>query len=755
MMSRSSTQSSSPQFNGSPAGASFASESATDGLPQTLWRHRWLLAASLFFVLACSLVYLARATPMYASSSRLYFEQSPSQLLGNGQSVISDAYLHAQCELFKSTPILTDAAALLANQPLKTLAGKSNVVDVLRGGLDVSVGKDDQIVNVIFESPYPKECALIVNSVVQAYVNFESQHRRSTANEALTILQHAKEKRDAEISKGMKDLLDFKKANGAVSFDTDKGNVITQKLTRISDELTTAQLQTMDLKARYDALADALGPQLARDQMIADPAGTKMTVAAAEGSQETDPAWMRAEISRAELNLESLSARYPSSNPSVVDATAYLDRLHQRMAELEGQQGTAALAMARDSLQIAQRRESELQKAFNAQQAIASDLNSKLAEYSRLEDQLQRAERESDALDNQIKSINVTEDAPQEVRILDVAQPNMTPQSPKKMQIAAMASVLGLLAGIGMALAMDVIDQRLRSPEEVRNLLGLPVLGVIPRQDGKLSVAACGLTVHSDPMSQVAEACRTVRTAVYFASRTAPVKTVLIASPSHEEGKSSFVSNLAIAMAQAGSRVLLLDANFREPAQQKIYDVEHDTGLSEVLSGKIALDRAISRTPIEGLEVLPCGPLPRNPSEMLNGPAFAKLIETLSDRYEFILMDSPSILSVTDARILGAIADVTLFVIRAGVTSRKAGEQGLDSLLSVGSRVLGAVVNDMPGRRPMPRPRGTLRIFDPMLAIASNGIALQGGSNGNGHGPALMLGSKKELTTMQKVESVD
>ena len=129
----------------------------TESLPQTLWRHRWLLVASLLFALACSVVYLARATPMYASSSRLYFEQSQSQLLGNGQSVISDAYLHAQCELFKSTPILTDAASVLAKQPLKSLTGTNDVVGVLQRGLDVSVGKEDQIVTVVFDC-VSREC---------------------------------------------------------------------------------------------------------------------------------------------------------------------------------------------------------------------------------------------------------------------------------------------------------------------------------------------------------------------------------------------------------------------------------------------------------------------------------------------------------------------------------------------------------------------------------------------------------------------
>src|SRR5206468_1280537 len=145
---------------------------------------------------------------------------------------------------------------------------------------------------------------LIVNSVVKAYVSYESAHRKMTAAETLAILQREKEKRDAEVSAEMKTLVDFKKANGAVSFDTDKGNVITQRLNRISDELTAAQLQSMDLKARYDALLQVVGPQAVKEQAKTDsPAAT----AAAEVSRANNATWLRTELCRAEVNLESLA----------------------------------------------------------------------------------------------------------------------------------------------------------------------------------------------------------------------------------------------------------------------------------------------------------------------------------------------------------------------------------------------------------------------------------------------------------------
>src|SRR5262249_30432476 len=155
--------------------------------------------------------------------------------------------------------------------------------------------------------------------------------------------------------------------------------------------------------------------------------------------------------------------------------------------------------------------------------------------------------------------------------------------------------------------------------------------------------------LHNDPMSDVAEAYRTVRTAVYFGQSSGVAKTLLVTSPSPGDGKTTLASNLAIAMAQAGNRILLLDADFRKPTQHKIFELDKRMGLSSVLAGQAKLADAIQHTSVPGLDVLPCGPIPANPSEILNSQTFADLLEQLTGRYDHVLLDSPPVMPVTDA----------------------------------------------------------------------------------------------------------
>jgi capsular exopolysaccharide synthesis family protein len=186
---------------------------------------------------------------------------------------------------------------------------------------------------------------------------------------------------------------------------------------------------------------------------------------------------------------------------------------------------------------------------------------------------------------------------------------------------------------------------------------------------------------------------------VYFGADGSRCKTILVTSPESGDGKTTCVSNLAIAIAQTGRSVLLLDADFRKPTQHKNLDIKDAVGLSTVLAGRERIEQAIQRTGVEGLDILPCGPIPANPSEILNSREFADLIESLAMRYDHILFDSPPVNAVTDARILGAICDATIMVLRADKSTKKAGEHARNALLGVGARVLGAIVNDAPRSR--------------------------------------------------------
>jgi capsular exopolysaccharide synthesis family protein len=234
--------------------------------------------------------------------------------------------------------------------------------------------------------------------------------------------------------------------------------------------------------------------------------------------------------------------------------------------------------------------------------------------------------------------------------------------------------------------------------EEIHAALGLPALGVVPSMSRKEGPAIRGKKAYLDSKSMWAETYRTMRTAVLFSASKARSRTILVTSPEAADGKSTVVSNLAIAMAQAGQKTLVLEADFRKPMQSKIFGVNHNNnkGLASVLAGTYELEEVINKTCVSGLDLLTCGPDVPNPSETLHSDNFNKLIKLLAKQYDRIIVDSPPVLPVTDAQILASICQLTILVLRAEKSTRKASKQALDALLRVGARIPGVVVNDVP-----------------------------------------------------------
>jgi capsular exopolysaccharide synthesis family protein len=206
-----------------------------------------------------------------------------------------------------------------------------------------------------------------------------------------------------------------------------------------------------------------------------------------------------------------------------------------------------------------------------------------------------------------------------------------------------------------------------------------------------LSLQSRGRKVHLDPMSDVSEAYRAIRSAVFFGPKG---KTILVTSPVRAEGKSTSAANLAIAMAEAGHRILLVDADLREPVQHRIFALTNDAGVSSVVAGRGSLDRAIQGSGVRGLDVLPCGPVPFNPSETINNQAFADLLSALGQRYDYVIVDSPPVMSVTDARILAAMCDLAILVVRAERSNKRSAQDARDGLLGFGANIIGVIVND-------------------------------------------------------------
>jgi capsular exopolysaccharide synthesis family protein len=408
----------------------------------------------------------------------------------------------------------------------------------------------------------------------------------------------------------------------------------------------------------------------------------------------------KADLDRVEGEMFEFQKKHPTLSIDAIyqQELAQFSRAYTE-AQLKTIEARAAYAENHPTLIRLRQQEEQCYTMYQDKLRQVMNVNAAAADYAKMASQLSQKKEFYTQLEKCINELELTSRAEtifNSVTIVEEARAAEGPSYPRTKRTMAVAIVAGALLGAGLALLRDRLDGRMRSIEEIQTVIGLPILGVVPQMTGRRTAVARAMTVHLDPRSVVAEAYRTIRTAVYFGSDGSRCSTILVTSPESGDGKTTCVSNLAIAIAQTGRSVLLLDADFRKPTQHKNMEVKDAVGLSSVLAGREPLDRAIQRTGVEGLDILPCGPIPANPSEILNSREFTELVETLAGRYDHILFDSPPVNLVTDARILGAVCDSTILVLRADKSTRRAGEHARNALLGVGARVLGAIVNDAP-----------------------------------------------------------
>ena len=658
-----------------PAAAASTGAAETPGknLLQTLWRRRGIVGVAVAILFVFALIRAMIATPIYRSSAQIYVDQGGARVIGEEMAGIPRPnFLNTQAELMKKTAVLVIAKNTPGLEEMKTFAGTASVIESLRDGLDVSVGTKDDIITASFDSPYPDEAAAIVNAVVDAYISFNADQDQSQVADVRKLSQQYEQ----ELESKTKQMLEFKRVYGVLSFDAGDGNIVMKRLASLSDALTAAHLETLTIKSAYEEALKAVEADPSRMAQLKEIQRSGLVLT---GTQEEE---IRREISILQQRLGDLKQQYLESHPIPRSYQSRIDRLNVMYVEALRQRHLAA-----------QSREADLQRSFEEQQRQAMELNAKAAEYAKLESEVELTRKLFD--DTRAKQISQANVGSLKITTLERGRVNMVPVAPRKSMIVFQGLMLGLILGVGVAL----LDQRFRSADEITAALKTPILGVIPAIPGRPAVKTLGKRVHLDPTSDIAEAYRTVRTAVYFGVPKGEARTLLITSPHAGDGKSTLASNVAIAMAQAGQRVLLIDADFREPTQHRIFGLNNDNGLSGVLAGRDTVEHAVQASPVKGLDIITSGPIPPNPSELLNSEVVAELLDLLIERYDQVLIDSPPVMPVTDARILAAMCDVTVMVLRAEKSTRRASQAAIDGLRAVGARIVGLVVNSAPRSR--------------------------------------------------------
>jgi capsular exopolysaccharide synthesis family protein len=459
--------------------------------------------------------------------------------------------------------------------------------------------------------------------------------------------------------------------------------MVSQKLQETSKALTEVQLKIAGLKARVAAIRSVQQTQGAEDRLWAE------ALPAARENENLKKLKDRLQTLKNECT--DLQSRYLDGHPRLIECREKL-----AVAEKDVERELSNLVLSTEAeLKEATEKERNLKALFEEAKAEAFDLERKKLELEKYKQDAENAKRQYESVYKRLKDIELSGALrTSNVKVLDAARPSIRPIRPNVPQGVLMGVVAGLLLGLGLALLLEFLDTSVVSQQDVEERLGLTFLGFVPTIP-ESEVGPKDLHVYREPRSMVAECTRAVRTNLLFMSPDRPFKRMLVTSSGPQEGKSTTVINLGITMAQSGNRVLVIDTDMRRPRLHKAFGVPNEVGVSSVVVGEGKVDDAIKSTEVPGLFVLPCGPVPPNPAELLHTRAFAELLAQLGEKFDRILLDSPPVGAVADAVVLATQVDGVVLVLKAGRTHRDMARRTVKALRDVKANVFGAVLNDV------------------------------------------------------------
>ncbi|MFZ5443811.1 MAG: GumC family protein [Myxococcota bacterium] len=674
---------------------------------RVLLRRKWLILLVFAVVLGGTSLYTTRQPKVYAAQISLIIDSKEPRFLDNQiQDVNNDTgsyywankeNLETQYKIIQSRAVsqrvveklglASDAeflgVARIADEKRRAeMMAKMDAVSRLQAKIKVEAVKDSRVSLIKIEDSEPNRAALLANEVAQAYMDeVLAQKLKLTENASRWLDERRDSLAEAARSSELA-LYTFRKQADILALD-DRSSMVSQRLQDTNKALTEAQLRIAGLRARVAAIRSVQANQSADDRLWA----------------EALPA------ARENANLSKLKDRVFTLRNDVTDLSSrYLDG-HPKLQEAREKLAAAEKDFARELANIVISTEAELREAtekernlvamFDRAKAEAFELEKKKVELEKFKQDTENAKRQYDSVYKRLKDIELSGLLrTSNIRVLDAARPMLAPVRPNVPQGVLMGLIGGLAMGIALALLLEFLDSSVASQADVEERLGLTFLGFVP----SIPLPESGtpdLHIHREPKSLIAECMRAIRTNVLFMSPDKPFKRMLVTSSGPQEGKSTTTINLGIAMAQSGNRVLIIDTDMRRPRLHKAFGVPNDLGVSSLVVGDGKVDDAIKSTEVPGLFIMPCGPIPPNPAELLHTQAFSELLVKLGDRFDKILLDSPPVGAVADAVVLATQVDGVVMVLKAGKTNRDVAQRTVRALRDVKAPIYGAVLNDV------------------------------------------------------------
>jgi polysaccharide biosynthesis transport protein len=586
---------------------------------------------------------------------------------------------------------------LLSSSPAKSDESDAlrPLVDAYLDNLSVAPVRQARLAIVSFESKDPKLATRIVNAHAQRYIEQNFQFKISATHEAERFLQEEVNKLKGKVEKADDELQLY--AREKQIFITEQGqNTVTEQLTRLQEEYNRKQEVLVQKKASYDQIEDGRGdtlPQMQTNLLISE---------------------LSSKLADLEKEEARLRVTYGVEWPARKQVVGQIETIQKRIRDEKDK----IILTAKDEFFSANMQERIYYDALEAQRRKVEELNKDFVRYNILKREADSAKLVYDSLLQSQKQASVSASLKAtNIRIVDPAEVPYRAVKPRKALNLALGAFMGLVCGLGLAFFQEYLDNSLKSPDDVSRLLKLPTLGTIPNLQslseknaygyGEIDAKKTGkklkttdktpleLISHGSPSSLMAEAYRSMRTSLLLSSAEHAPQVVLVTSAVPSEGKTVTAINTAISLTQTGKRVVLVDGDMRKPRVHSVFTLGNVPGLSSFLTGSAVLKDVLHESAVPNLFVLPCGIIPPNPGELILSNRFTQLMQVLRQYFDYVVIDSPPVASVSDARVLASSADAAILVVKAFSTSQHLAQRATEFLKQSRIRNIGVILNDL------------------------------------------------------------
>lgn len=649
---------------------------------QVVLERRWLVVIGFFLCLFAAALYLLRAPKIYRATAIIQIDREADGLFSQRELVLNTGreqdYLLTQYRNLQSPKLLRRVASLLELEKLPDYARSLDLVETLKRQIEIAPVRLTRLVEVRVEHTNPRLATNIANTLAYTFVDDNMEIRRSRALDALNWMNREVGDKEAEVVKADEALQAYKRDNNMVSLEANQ-NIILQALIQAQADLARAQSAATEATQVADEVTRLIKngasmdtiPEIAQSPTVRD---LKVTLAAHES------------VLKRELT------RYKDKWPTVIAAKAQVASARQAFEDECRKIYETILTRA----QIAKSTERKLEEVWKTRQEGMLKHNQLKIEYDVLQRRADQLKTLHTSLLSRIQEVQVSSKNSVNNMMVNVpAEISPLPVKPKIPVVLVLGVLGGLGLGLGLAFFVNYLDDSIKSQDDIETILQLPFLGYVPNIKAS-NLHERDLHAHLHPRSSGSESFRTLRAAISLAARADKMRVFGVTSSIPSEGKSLCASNFAIVTAQAGLRTILVDADLRRPSVHKAFQIHAQVGLAAYLQGTAdKIEDIIHKSEAPNLDVMVCGAIPANPSELLETPRMDKLLAELRQRYDRVVLDCPPISAVSDPLVMGSKADGVLYVMKFKKIRREHARRSVQRLQDAGIQIVGVLLNDI------------------------------------------------------------